>query len=289
MTRSNGLALGTVQFGLSYGVAGRSTPVPEGEVRAILRRASDAGVSRLDTAPAYGDIEARLASLVGDLPFGVVSKVPALPQSLRSTERREFVHNQILRSHDRLGDLLQGMLFHDGAAIAEDDGRSIWCVAAETCARLGIELGISGYAPDEISALSDDFPLAMTQLPGNAFDQRLAKLAPSLEGTEVTLRSVFLQGLLLMPADEGARRLPAASAALNRWHAWCQQHEMDPLDAAIAICKGMQGASYCVVGVDGLAQFEQIVQAWNCAVPISVPELAQSDLDLIDPRRWPRN
>ena len=39
------LALGTVQFGIAYGIAGRGEAVPEAEVRAILEDAAARGVT----------------------------------------------------------------------------------------------------------------------------------------------------------------------------------------------------------------------------------------------------
>lgn len=288
MSGVSGLALGTVQFGIAYGLAGLVSPVPESEVRAILERASRAGVTRLDTAPAYGDIEARLGRLVGDLPFSVVSKIPSLPEGLSVKECQTFVSAMIDRSHARLGGLLVGLLFHDASAVQGDGGGGLWGTAAEACDRLGVALGVSGYAPAEVAALAESYPLAMVQLPGNAFDQRISRVENALPDTEITLRSIFLQGLLLMSEADAVLRVPAAAAALANWHEWCRARGLTQLDAAIATGKAIPDALYHVVGVDGLEQFEQIADAWTRVGPISGPELSQSAFDVIDPRRWPR-
>jgi len=55
------LALGTVQFGLVYGLSGGKQLLPDRDIRAILELAFEQGVVILDTAPVYGDIESRLA------------------------------------------------------------------------------------------------------------------------------------------------------------------------------------------------------------------------------------
>ena len=45
------LVLGTVQFGMDYGIANRSGQVSKEESDAILRLAWERGIRRFDTAP----------------------------------------------------------------------------------------------------------------------------------------------------------------------------------------------------------------------------------------------
>ncbi len=51
------LALGTGQFGLSYGIANRSGQVTRQEVREMLQLAAAHGINTLDTAIACGESE----------------------------------------------------------------------------------------------------------------------------------------------------------------------------------------------------------------------------------------
>ena len=51
------LALGTVQFGLRYGLSENPTIVGEQEAKAILDCAQSNGIDSLDTAISYGDSE----------------------------------------------------------------------------------------------------------------------------------------------------------------------------------------------------------------------------------------
>ena len=68
------LALGTVQFGLAYGVSNQEGKVSDSELSAILSLARQLGIDTLDTAQAYGDAEQRLgAQQTGD--FFVVNKL----------------------------------------------------------------------------------------------------------------------------------------------------------------------------------------------------------------------
>src|SRR6187549_2229139 len=74
---SAALPLGTVQFGLRYGVANQAGQVPAAEAAAILGYAGQHGIDTLDTAIAYGDSETRLGD-IGVQNFRVITKLPPI-------------------------------------------------------------------------------------------------------------------------------------------------------------------------------------------------------------------
>ncbi|MCG3189255.1 MAG: hypothetical protein LKCHEGNO_01546 [Burkholderiaceae bacterium] len=279
------LALGTVQFGLRYGLADGPAPVAEREVRTILARAASLGIRMLDTAAVYGDIEARLAALAGDEPFRVITKLAPLPDGLRAADAAGWVRRSLDQAAGHLGGLLHGVMFHRADDLLGDAAQALWTAGAEWCATHGCKLGVSCYEPQTLARIRDCFQVALAQLPGNALDQRLRQASPAA-GVEVHMRSVFLQGLLLMPLAESARRMPRAAPALQRWHAWLREAGLTPLVGALGIAKGVPGPSHCVVGVDNVGQFEEIVAAWREAPVLHAEALAESDLGVIDPRLW---
>lgn len=281
------LALGTVQWGLAYGIAGRGSVVPENEVRAILKMAWRRGVRVLDTATAYGDIEERLSRLIDGLPFRVVSKIPALPTGATERDAAAWALAQAQRSRERLGASLTGMLFHRDEDLVGQRGTAVWRELASWAREHQLTLGASVYAPRSALVLHRAPGIALTQLPGNAFDQRVIAAMPTAPaGLEVHLRSAFLQGLLLMDVDAAVRRLPAAAPTLRNWHTWCAEQTLSPLVAALSIAKGFAAVSAVVVGVDSQAHFEEVADAWEAARPILAPALAQDADDIIDPRLW---
>ena len=69
------LILGTVAFGMDYGITNQEGKVPKEEVAKILEYAVENGISILDTAQAYGDAERVLGrNLVNAKKFRVISK-----------------------------------------------------------------------------------------------------------------------------------------------------------------------------------------------------------------------
>jgi len=281
--RSPALALGTVQFGLAYGIAGRGEPVPEAETRAILRRAWDLGIHRLDTAPGYGAIEERLIDLIQDLPFSIASKVGAVPFPDEAAATN-YVRSSVRQSRRRLGQRLNTILFHNAEDLSGENGRALWSAATDTAE--GASLGPSCYDVETLHAIALSLPqVVAAQLPGNAFDQAVASDPPPAK-MEISLRSTFLQGLLLMPEREAAARVPAARDALARWHGFCAEAGLSALEAALSVAKGLPGIDFCLVGVDNQAQLEEIAGAWERAAPLEVRWLDTPERDIIDPRRW---
>jgi aryl-alcohol dehydrogenase-like predicted oxidoreductase len=280
------LCLGTVQFGMAYGIAGRAEAMDDGEARSILEAAHAAGIRRLDTAPGYGNIEERLGALCNGLDFRIITKIPALPPESGETDAAAFVTASLERSRAHLGSSLCGILFHGPHDLEGPLGTAAWAAAAGWCADQDLPLGTSIYGPEQLATLSGQYDIAMAQLPGNALDQRLAAFPHRFEGIEITLRSIFLQGLLLMDRDAAVARLPAATPALDRWHDWCEEQGLDPLDAAVALAKGLPGVAFCTVGVDSVSHLEQIARAWAGAAPKAAPDLAVTAAEIIDPRAW---
>ena len=280
------LALGTAQFGLSYGIANANKLIRSQDVKQILTRAWELGIRVIDTAPVYGDIEARLFDeTMSQDGFSVVSKIPAISQKLSKEAVEDHVSESIYKSQSRLRARLQAILFHRGLDLLDKQGEVAWESANRAIEGTGIKLGVSCYSPNELNRIGARFPITIAQLPGNALDQRLVSMKNS-SNIELHLRSVFLQGALLLAPQEVSVKLPQAMKEMAIWRAWCDVHGLTPLQASLSIAKGFSNVRYCVVGVDGVHQLEAIAEAWSYAVPLNAPTLATDKLEVIDPRYW---
>ena len=71
------LALGTVQFGLDYGISNKTGQVEAKDVKSILEHARRQGLKTLDTAAAYGTSEEVLGDTIATSHFEIFSKFPA--------------------------------------------------------------------------------------------------------------------------------------------------------------------------------------------------------------------
>ena len=283
------LALGTVQFGLPYGIANRRGQVTRGEVAAILGAAWAGGITTLDTAAMYGDSEARLGA-AGVADFAVVTKLPPLPEDCAAPAAWVAAQLDAALARLRLA-RLHGMLLHRPAQLLGGQGAALWqgLERARAAGKVA-KIGVSIYNPQELEPLLAQFDIDLVQAPFNLVDQRLVRsgwLARlHARGVEVHCRSAFLQGLLLMERAAIPAQFAPWSALWARWHDWQRDTGTGALAAALGFALSQPEISRVVVGVDGLAQVQQILMAARTPPPETWPDLACDTLRLIDPSQW---
>ena len=283
------LALGTVQFGLDYGVANTSGLVMLEEARAILMRAHDAGMDVVDTAIAYGDSESVLGQL-GVQHWKVVSKLPALPEDCQDVMK--WVMDQTVGSLERLKvGQLHAILLHRPQQLLEGRGRALHDALLALKASGHVKkMGISVYEPAELDAVFEKFTLDLVQAPLNILDRRLVDSgwAHQLQshGVEVHTRSAFLQGLLLMPAEQRPARFNVWRDVWQVWDGWLKQTGLTPLQACLRYTNTLDQVSRVLVGVDSQAQLDEILLAAAGELG-SLPEFKPLQDDrLVNPASW---
>lgn len=284
------LALGTVQFGLNYGIANTAGRMPLPEAAAIVRTAEAHGITTLDTAVGYGDSEARLGE-IGVSTWDVVTKLPACPAGC--ADIGAWVVSTARSSLDRLGcPQLHGLMLHRPGQLLEPGGEDLFAALQQVKADgLARKIGISVYEPAELDVMTARFDIDIVQLPFNVLDDRfartgwLARLAA--RGIEVHTRSAFLQGLLLMSPEH-------RPATFARWHQrwrlyddWVRSAGVTRLEACLRTALAPAEITRVVVGVDSVAHLTDILRAAEGSVLPPPASLASDDRDLINPANWP--
>jgi aryl-alcohol dehydrogenase-like predicted oxidoreductase len=285
------LALGTVQFGLDYGVANTSGRVPTHEANAILLRAKSCGIDTLDTAIAYGDSEAVLGQIGIDR-WKIITKLPAVPRDNKNVNRWVFDHIQQSMTRLRVTQLY-GVLLHRPSQLLEGMGLSLY-EALQSIKSVGWteKIGVSVYDPTELYPLFDAYALDLVQAPLNILDRALVESgwARKLQsaGVEVHTRSAFLQGLLLMPPHKRPAKFNRWAQVWNVWDSWLQQVGLTPLEACMRYLTHLPTIDRVVVGVDTVAQLNQIIEAAEGEC-VSLPEFdSLEDPRVINPASWNR-
>lgn len=280
------LTLGTAQLCMSYGINGSMNRMGNRFGVKILARAWELGIRALDTAQAYGDAEGLVAAACDLTPFRVNSKIAGIPGSLIGRERVEYVVAAAKRSKKLLGVGLTSILLHDEEDLQSVDANEIWAALHAWGMDNNVDVGLSCYDPSSARQLAQRYGVQIVQLPGSAIDQRIQRTFHDSAPFTVQVRSVLLQGLLLKNPEQAAKNVPASRDAISRWLQWCAERQLEPLEAAFSLVKGFDCVDACVIGVESVAQLEEVVLAWRNACPLHAPQLHVDDLNVVDPRRW---
>jgi hypothetical protein len=282
------LALGTAQFGLAYGIASPQPQISYAESKAIVDYAAGQGMNVLDTAMGYGESEARLGE-IGVNGWKIISKLPEVPAGENATL---WITNAVKTSLDKLKiDSLYGLLLHRPAQLLGDKGPEIHAALQILKAEGLVEkTGVSIYQPCELEGVFSIGDVDLVQSPLSILDRRLItsgwldRLADL--GVEVHARSVFLQGLLLMSADQRPKKFDRWSSLWGFYHEWIAVTGLSPLEACLAYVSAIPQIQRVVVGVNGLNHVKEILQAQMSYGPTWSPDLATDDEELLNPLSW---
>jgi aryl-alcohol dehydrogenase-like predicted oxidoreductase len=286
----NRLALGTVQFGLPYGIANRAGQVTRAEAKAMLQLATKHGMDTIDTAIAYGESETCLGE-IGTKDFELVTKLPPVPEGCADIST--WINGQVRASLTRLGrPAVYGLLLHKSEQLLSDKGAELYRALQELKDNSQIQkLGVSIYSPSELDALMPRYHIDLVQAPFNLVDQRLNRTGwlqrLKNSGVEVHTRSAFLQGLLLMANADIPIQFSPWCTLWNRWQHWLSEHDASSLQACLAFPISFPEIDRVVVGADSVGQLAQILNVKKKVSIGEFPDLHCDDENLINPATWP--
>jgi aryl-alcohol dehydrogenase-like predicted oxidoreductase len=294
------LVVGTVQFGLPYGIANRTGQPDLAEVCAILECAIEGGATTLDTAAEYGESEVvlgRALRRIGALDrVTLVSKVRRLKQMERehSAENvRSWIRDSVMCSLEHLGvEALPLCLFHDTQDVAYIDvlldlKREGWIQ----------HVGVSVATPDQIEMVLTIPGVEAIQVAASVLDQRALRcggLARAVDaGLVVFVRSIYLQGLLVMPVEQIIPELKEVVPVRQVLERICLEAGLTMPELALRYALSIRGVTGVLVGTETAAQMaENVAIAGRGPLPTdviravhdAVPDLPET---ILFPWHWP--
>jgi aryl-alcohol dehydrogenase-like predicted oxidoreductase len=291
------MMLGTVQFGLKYGIANKEgQPSPE-KVKSILTTAFELGVNTLDTAAAYGMSEEVLGRALEETGmqgnFQIITKIPVFPAETSAKEAEALIRASLARSLERLRcDRLTAVLVHNEQNIQHFP--ILECVCAEGFAE-GAGLSLDSHE-SLIKFQETVFRAKYVQLPSNLMDRRFDSFidtAPE-RGVYIFTRSACLQGLLLMPDSE----VPTHLRELIPWREKAQKIASEVGMPFQELCFryliSLSGVTSVVFGVDNEDQLrENCSYAQKGGLSAEIVETVRREIPLLEeslirPSLWPQ-
>ena len=280
------LVIGTATFGSDYGIANKGELLGEADALEILSEAQKLGISSLDTAPEYSNAEAIIGEFHSTNPnFGCYSKISS--KMLHSTaEVQSSLKNSMKLMNIKS---LKGLFFHNPSDLLAREPKQIESLIDSIYESGKVQqVGVSVYELNEIVAIRERHPrISLFQVPENLGDQRLRHSEEIRNfyqnGVEFHVRSVFLQGLLLMRTAPDKQL--NAQPFLNNLHAAARKRNFSPLELCIQYAMQLEWASKLVIGVSHTGHLREIVAATNSSgEKLELDEFLPDDIR--DPRKW---
>ncbi|MEN9283521.1 MAG: hypothetical protein RLZZ179_1014 [Verrucomicrobiota bacterium] len=300
------LALGTVQIGVPYGVS-NTAGQPSFEIaKRLVECAVAHGVTHLDCAADYGSAESRLGRIVTEdlrSRVTVVTKLAPLTdlrEDCSDEDTRNYVEASVYRSLANLRlDELPVLLLHRWHHRSSHGGR-VWAVLRKLQEKGVVgTLGASVQSPAEAIEAITDPEIKFIQLPVNLLDRRFQRMdfpARAKERTDVIIqaRSVFLQGLLLMPPSSWPEFSDPDTSLLHaKLQSLAESFKRDSIaELCVAYVRAQPWVDCMVVGMQNADQLKANAVLFK-KPPLSVAECQEIEAAfpnlpecLLNPARW---
>lgn len=289
------LGLGTVQFGMNYGISNTRGKPSDDEIKRTLDVAHGAGIQIIDTAHTYGESEAALGrNLPAKHDFRIVTKTLPLRTETVSEGDIQQIISAFHLSLERLRQpAVYGLLVHHAPDLLAEGGEHLMSALLSLKSRgLVKKIGVSVYDQLELDAILSRYVIDMVQLPFNVLDQRLLESGtlPRLNkaGIEIHARSIFLQGLLLMNPNNLEAHFQPAQEPLKKFHAFARSHGKTPLELALHFATNRKEIDHVIIGINHPEELADIISASE--KPSSrndYSDFSIHDETVLNPALWP--
>ncbi|MBL7105579.1 MAG: aldo/keto reductase [Bacteroidales bacterium] len=285
---SGKLAIGTTQFGMSYGIANKNGQVHRNDITAILDLGWGNGINTLDTAKAYGTSEESIGNyLKGHLEnsWEIITKI---------SDRKNSLSDQLNDSIEKLTIRPTSVLAHSAELFLDNTFQTKLQEAKEE--QSISNTGVSLYSENEINQiLESDFNLDIIQLPLNILDTRLyhhgilRQLAE--KGIEIHARSAFLQGLFYLSKIDLEDRFEDVIPSLEKLKSISAAAGLTLPELSLLWLVNLKEVTKVIIGIDNVEQLRMHLQTLKKNVDTSVFEEALSinyeNENILNPSLWP--
>lgn len=284
---SKKIILGTVQFGLDYGINNNNGKPDVVQVFDILKLAAASGIEIIDTADVYGNASELLGEFNKVYPdyFKINTKFKV---------GQDTISKQVAKSLDNLYvSSINTYFFH-----SYNDFINYPSLLSELGflkeKRLIQKIGVSVYDNDEFGSVINSPDVDVIQFPFNLLDNRhqkedLMKLAIS-NGKELQVRSVFLQGLFFMPLDSIPIKLSPLKPYLRIIREMADDYKISINEVALLYAFNQPEIDHIIIGVDNTLQLQKNLFALQERISSDLIEkinkLDVLEKELLYPKNW---
>ena len=289
MNYLNKIILGTVQFGLDYGINNDIGKPNYKEVKDILSLCHEQNITILDTASSYGTSQEVIGKYHSEHTdkFQIISKIKTTSlEEINTIFENSLYTLQI--------DSFYAYLIHDFSQYRQQKEILSFLQKKKGQGKIK-KIGFSLYYPYELEYLLDNnIPLDIVQVPFNLFDRRFAPYFEKIKerGIELHTRSAFLQGLFFKDPHSLPDYFSSAFEKINNLQLLSQINKIPVFALAFDFALMNPHIDNVLVGVSRKKHLEEIFQSTQYLdnVKLLLPKLEDfvvTDETVLVPLTWP--
>jgi len=295
-SQNSRLVLGTAQFGMRYGIANKIGQPDFLSVQSIVAEVWESGVREFDTAQAYGESERVLGKVLSSLGIAREAKVISKLHPAIDHQNSNALNLALQQTLARLGlPNLYGLMLHT------EDLLDIWETGLKDTLDKFIEqglverIGVSVYSPQKAARALRTNGISLVQLPSNLLDRRFEKAGVFHEaksfGKEIYVRSVFLQGLLLMSDSDLPASMRFANTVAKRLINFANETGFSLKQLALGYVRSAYPEQKVLLGCETLEQVRENLEIWSKETPRDIVDRVRREFQdipekILNPSLW---
>ena len=286
------LILGTVQFGLDYGINNSIGKPTNKNIYRILDYAYENGIRTLDTAESYGNAHLIIGNYLkknSKKKFKLISKLNS-KQILNKGKLKFHIINKLKEFNI---EYIHGYMIHDFKNFIQNE---YLLKELESIKREGFIniVGISLYENDEIVNVINNYNnFDFIQVPFNLLDNetrrgKVLKLAKK-KNIKIFSRSTFLQGLFFKQLNSFPSNLNPLKKYIKKIKNIQASSQTDINSIALNYCLSKKYIDKVLIGVESLSQLKKNlndINNNNLDFKTEIDKMIVKETSLLNPTNW---
>ena len=286
----NKLILGTVQFGLDYGINNTTGKLGTNQVLELLKIAYDHGIRILDTAEVYGNAHETIGDFHKKNGYSKFKIITKFPDVIRNNSINEIVLDYIKQL---AVNSIEVLMFHSFESFKTNYKALDSLVELKSKGYVN-NIGVSVYTNDHLKQLLNEDLITVIQLPFNMLDNfnlrgdLLSQLKK--KGKLIHTRSAFLQGLFFKNTNDKTPIVQKLKTELEILNQIIIESNCSKEELALSYCLHQENIDNVIIGVDSVFQLNANIKAASYIIRQDVIKVINNikvkDLDLLNPSLW---
>lgn len=267
------------------------------QIRKIINIPNFPNFEYLDTAQEYVGSEISIGmNLNKNLNKKIISKIPSIKNDKYNNPKKFLISNVKKSIKNLKVEKIYGLLFHEPKDIYLHNFKDYFSIL-KNAKKNGIiqKIGFSLYDPEDLNFVMENFMPDLIQVPLNLVDQRFLQnnslKKAKLLGVEIHVRSIFLQGLLIVPPELWPEHLKIHSDEVREINNIFSSKNISIIEACFQFLQSQNVIDVAIVGVQNYREFYNIRSLLqkvetNKFSKVNWNKFSSTNDIFIDPRKW---